>query len=252
MTHSRDAITTDPSRTLTGRARRARAACAVALLVLCACSDDDSAVDAGKAQVVATDGSTSSPIGATAGATDVTAGPSTTTRPDDARLRAALLTADDLPDGWTKVEVADVGGSGDSCLEALGAPGGPFDTSVAPTAAFGASKNGPFLAGSVVEGPAEVVLPAVNDILVSCDGSKSAAGYTTRVQPASIAGLPEDSLAVDGTDKLDGGGGVIYTIAFAGNGAATVMVFGLTPLGEIDDAVVAAAVNAMYGRLPGS
>jgi hypothetical protein len=246
---SRIAIPPDRYRSLS---RRARAACAVALLVLSACSDDESAIDAGKSDVVATDQNTSSTVDATAGATGATGGPSTTKGPGDGRLGAVLLTADDLPGGWTMVPAADMGDAGDSCLDALGAPGGPFDLSAAPTATFAAGKIGPFLSASVVDRPAGVVLPAVNDILVACDGSKSAQGFTTRVEPASIAGLPEGSLAVHGTDETDSGSGVRYTIAATGTDEATLMVFAVTPLGEIDQTVVAGAVNVMHARLPGS
>ena len=166
----------------------------------------------------------------------------------------AVLTVDDLPEGWSVVpaESDSDSGAGDSCLDRLGAAGGPFDSSVAQTVTFTAGGIGPFLAASVVERPAEQVLPAVDDVLVTCDGQTSEDGLTTTVEPAAIDGLPPDALAVRGADLGEDGSGVRYVVAAAGTGAATVMVLVVTPLGDVDEALVADAVNTAYARLPTS
>lgn len=216
-----------------------------------ACGDDDAGVDAANPDLVIEDDGADrsdgdSTVEEDAGGVEATEGSG------EGDLRAVLLTADDLPDGWSEVPSAATEGADGSCLDALGASGGPFDLAVAPTATFAAGEIGPYLAGSVVDGSAETVLSAVNDVLVDCDGSTSPQGLTTTIEPASIEGLPEGSLAVRGSDEDASGSGVNFTIAAAGTEDASAMVFAVTPLGDIDDAVIAAALNAMYDRIPGS
>ena len=175
--------------------------------------------------------------------------PAPAATPKKDKPAAALITAADLPKGWTAIPNADGKGRAGSCLDKLAAPGGPFDRNIAPTATFARGKIGPFLAASVVGQPADVVLPKVNTILAACNGSSSGDGLTTSIEPLSLSGLPQGSLAVRGADAGKGGH-IRYTIVAAGTGAATSFVFAVTPLGEVDNTVVVSAINAMHKRLP--
>lgn len=235
-TRSRARLLSSPLRPLS---RYAGAASVTGLLVFAACGDDDPAPNAADDPNVVI-------------AEDDDEGKDGVEGSGRGELGAVLLTAADLPDGWSLVPSADTEGTDGSCLDALGASGGPFDLAVAPSVTFAASDLGPFLAAFVVDEPAETALSAVNDILLDCDGSTSPQGFTTTIEPASIDGLPAESAAVRGSDKDGNGSGVNFTIAAAGTEDMTVMVFAVTPLGEIDEAVIAAAINAMYDRIPGS
>lgn len=188
---------------------------------------------------------------ATTDTADVAA-PAPTTAAPSARAADEVLTAADLPEGWSEVPAVESATGDDSCLSGLRAPGGPFDAALTRTATFTAGGIGPFLVASVVERPAEQVLPAVDDVLVACDGQQSATGSTTTVQAAPVDGLPPSALAVRGSDLTEDGSGVRFVLAAAGTEAATVMVFGVTPLGEFDEDVAATALDAAYARLPAS
>lgn len=231
---------------------RAGGAALLVAIVLGACGGTNTAGDTGEQDVITTNHGASTPEDAAdenTGGTDdtVTTAPE---EPNETDLGAVLLTTDDLPDGWTEVPVDHSGG--DSCIDDLAEPGAPFDPAVTQSVAFGAGPIGPFLVAVVVDQPAEVVLPAVDDILIACHGTTSAQGYTTTIDSASIAGLPQGSLGVHTTIKKGEGGGIRHAIAVAGTDTATVMVMAITPMGEIDETAVAAAVNAMYNRLPRS
>lgn len=176
--------------------------------------------------------------------------PSPSASPNKSTLSAALLTASDLPAGWKKVPNAAGTGANSSCLDKLAAPGGPVDLRTSPTVTFAAGKIGPFIAAAVVMRPAKEVLTEINNILVSCDGTSNGEGFKTRIGPASLPGLPVGSIAVEGNDTNDKSSKIEYTIASAGTDRATSFVFAVTPLGKIDNTVVASAVTAMYGRLP--
>ena len=210
------------------------AAIAAALVLLSACGNDDTDVGAGEPVTVPT--------------SDVTTAPATGT--DDIDLDAVMLTTEDLPGGWSEVPTTPLDGSDGSCLDALGAPGGPFDVEVARTTAFAAGELGPFLAAALVDAPADEVLAEVDEILAACDDSTSAGGFTTTIEPAAIEGLPGDSLSVHGSDEDAAGGGVDLALVATGSSDVSMMVFAVTPLGEIDDAVVASAIDAMWKRLP--
>lgn len=102
----------------------------------------------------------------------------------------------------------------------------------------------------MVATPAEEVLPAVDDVLVACDATTGPAGFTTTIEPATIQGLPKGALAVRGTERDPSGSGVDFTLVAAGGPDRSIMVLAVTPLGEVDDSVAAAALDAMYQRLP--
>lgn len=164
----------------------------------------------------------------------------------------AVLTVADLPEGWSQVPAGDSSAGGDSCLDRLAAPGGPFDATVAQTVTFTAGGIGPFLGASVVRRPAEQVLPAVDAVLVACDGQTSAEGFTTNLQAAPVDGMPPDAFAVRGSDLAQDGSGVRYVVTAAGTDAATVLVVVVTPLGDVDEALVSDALSTAHARLPTS
>ncbi len=161
-------------------------------------------------------------------------------------LGAILLRVDDLPEGWSEVPADDEGGG--SCLDGL------FEEAIDPVgsvnASFAASELGPYLAAWVIDQPTSEVLVAVDDVLVSCNGATAPSGFTTTIDPTPVAGLPTDSLSIHGVDEDANGSQVNFAVAGAGSDVATVFVFAATPLGEIDDEVVALAVNAMANRIP--
>ena len=169
---------------------------------------------------------------------------------DATGLGSIMLRVSDLPDGWTELRTGS-DDEGDGCLDALFGAGRPFDPAVGQVANFGASSNGPFLMAWVVGEPADDVLVEVNDVLIACDGSTAPSGFTTTIDPTPVPGLPTNSLSVHGDDTNAGGVRISYTLAGSGTDVATVMVFAATPLGEIDDAMIASAVTAMVGRFPG-
>lgn len=178
-------------------------------------------------------------------------GPTTTAEADDVAgdFDDIVLSLEDLPSGWMPVPVEETQ-EGGSCLDGLTATGGPFDVDAAASSAFARSDLGPFLAAAVVDGAASDVLAELDDVLVSCDGTTGPDGLTTRIEPASIPALPDGSLAVRGTSEDDTGGGVVFTLAGAGTDTVSVLVLAATPLGEIDDEIVATAVNTMIDRAP--
>lgn len=161
-------------------------------------------------------------------------------------LGAILLRVDDLPEGWSEVPVDDE--EGGSCLDGL------FEEAIDPVesvnASFAASELGPFLGAWVIDQPTSEVLAAVDDVLVSCNGATAPSGFTTTIEPTPVSGLPADSLSTHGVDEDANGSQVNFTVAGSGTDQATVFVFAATPLGEIDDEVVALAVNAMANRIP--
>lgn len=163
-----------------------------------------------------------------------------------------MLRVDDLPEGWSEVPADDSDTGGDSCLDRLAVTGGPFDPAAVRSVAFAAGGIGPFLAASVVERPAEQVLPALDEVLVGCDGQTTVSGFTTSIEPVQADGLPPGALAVRGSDTAGDGSGVRYVVTAAGTDAATVMVVGITPLGEVDVALVADALATATARLPAS
>ena len=73
-------------------------------------------------------------------------------------------------------------------LDKLAASGGPFDPDVAATATFTAGGIGPVLAASAADRPADQVLPDLDRILVSCDGTTSPEGSVIRITPAALPG----------------------------------------------------------------
>lgn len=165
-------------------------------------------------------------------------------------LDTILLRSTDLPDGWEELPTAsDEGGS---CLDALFGVGRPLDPQVAKTATFGASDSGPFIVAWVVGEPHSDVLVAINDVVVACDGATAPSGFTTTIDATPVSGLPDDSLSIHGADVNAGGARIEFTLAGAGSDLATAVVFAATPLGEIDDALIASGVNAMVGRIPPS
>lgn len=195
-----------------------------ALLLSGGCGDDDSRDDASEA----TDDSVDGPA-------------------NGVGLDEVVLGVDDLPEGWTEVPAEETE-SGGGCLDALTAPEGPFDLDAAATSAFAQSELGPFLATAAVEGAADDVLADVDDVLVSCDGSEGDDGFATMIEPAALGGLPPASLAVRGTSEDSSGSGIVFTLAAAGTDEVSVLVLAATPLGEIDDAVVVTAMDAMLAR----
>lgn len=220
----------------------------LALSALCACGATSPSATGGTPEVASSQSSVQTPASSAAAEPPAVQTPGA--KPSDAT--PAVLTVDDLPDGWSEVPAADSSTGGDSCLDRLRTPGGPFDATVAKTVTFTAGGIGPYLAASAVGRPAEQVLPALDEALVACDGQTSAEGLTTSVQAAPIGGLPSDALAARGSDLAQDGSGVHYVLAAAGTDAATVLVFAVTPLGEVDEALVADALNAGYSRLPTS
>lgn len=166
--------------------------------------------------------------------------------------REPVLTLADLPAGWTEVPAEDLSEGGDSCLDRLSAPGAPFDADAVESVTFAGGPIGPYLAALVVEQPAERVLPAVDEVLVGCDRQTNAEGITTTLEAAPLDGVPPETLAVRGRDEDADGSGVRYRIAATGTDAATVLVFAVTPVGEVDAALVAGAVEAAHSRLPRS
>lgn len=229
------------------RRRGAAVLAAGALLLSVGCGDDDDVVIDGAATIETPGTSvTGSSDGDGDGDEDSDAADGSA---NEVELDEVVLGVDDLPEGWTEVPAEETE-SGGGCLDALTAAGGPFDLDTAPTSAFAQSKLGPFLAAAVVEGAADDVLAEVDDVLVSCDGSEGDDGFTTVIEPAALDGLPPASLAVRGTSKDSSGSGVVFTLAAAGTNEVSVMVLAATPLGEIDDAIVATAIDAMLARAP--
>jgi hypothetical protein len=167
---------------------------------------------------------------------------------DEVHLDAILLRVDDLPEGWKKSSVGTVEGS--SCLDGLFGTDRPLDPQFAATETFSAGDIGPFLSAWVVDEPVDYALVEVNDVLVGCDGTKTQSGFTTTIDPTPVPGLPDNSLSVHGADVNASGSRIDYTVAAAGSDRVTVVIFAATPLGEIDDAVISSAVNAMVGRIP--
>lgn len=165
-----------------------------------------------------------------------------------ADIEAVLLTADDLPDGW--VEVADDGGESDSCLDRLTDPDGPFKPSESVNRSFAESDLGPFLLAVVTSNPADEVLVAADEVLVACDGHTTDSGFTSRFESTSIPDLPPDAMAVRGTETSEEGGSLDLVAAAAGADSGTVLVLGVTPLGDVDDVIVSDAVTTMVDRLP--
>lgn len=221
------------------------------LLLLVGCADDsDGVVNDGSA---ATESTGASVTGSSDGHGD---DDSEDNDPDAAdgsangiELDEVVLSVGDLPEGWTEVPAEETQ-SGGSCLDAITAPGGPFRLDAAATSAFAQSELGPFLAAAAVEGPAEDVLAEVNDVLVSCDGSKGDDGFTIVLEAAALDRLPRGSLAVRGRSEDLSSSGVVFMLAAAGTDEVSVLVLAATPLGEIDDAVVVEAIDAMLDRVP--
>ena len=163
-------------------------------------------------------------------------------------LDAVVLSVEDLPEGWT--EVAEEGDEAGSCLDRLTDPGGPFAPSESVHRSFAASDLGPFLVAVATPSPADDVLVAVDEVLISCDGHTTEAGFTSSLEAVAIPDLPWDALSVRGTEEHEEGGSVDFVVAGAGTGQATVLVLGVTALGDIEDGLVAHAVTTMVERLP--
>lgn len=217
-------------------------------LVLAGCGDDDVTESSDVTETSTGEDDVSETSDATVVPSDVT--DTSTGEDDEIDLDAILLRIDDLPDGWRDLTVgSDEGGS---CLDALFGADKPLDPQVAATATFGASDNGPFLVAWVVGEPRNNVLAEANDVLVACDGTTAASGFTTTIDPTPVPGLPDNSLSVHGADVNASGSRIDFTLAGAGSDRATVVVFAATPLGEIEDALIASAVTAMVGRIPPS
>jgi hypothetical protein len=185
--------------------------------------------------------------GSTAGTATISTTPAAPTTADlGADLSTVLLRATDLPSGWKELPL-DTDSDG-SCLDQVFGRDVPLDPAVRQAALFGESEIGPFLVAWVVAAPAEQELVALNDVLVSCDGSTSPSGFTTAIDPTPVPGLPQNSLSVHGTDIDSSGSQLAFTIAASGTYRTTVMVFAIAPVGEISDVLVAGAVTAMFER----
>lgn len=213
--------------------RRARPAALVVWLSMVGCASDD---------VVSDDVPVASSVDGSEGRDD-----DSDTDGGSPGVGAVVLRPEDLGTGWTEVP-ADQTVAGGNCLDALTVPGGPFDVEVAASAAYAQSELGPFLAAAAVPGDVDTVLAEVDDVLVACDGSVGDDGFTTTIEPAALEGLPPGSLAVRGISEDERGSGVDFTLVGAGTEDVTVLVLAATPLGEVDDDVVVAAINAMIDR----
>jgi hypothetical protein len=161
-------------------------------------------------------------------------------------LSAILLQVDDLPEGWSETPVGD--NEGGSCLDELFV--WATDPVGSTNASFAASELGPFLAAWVIDSPTSEALVAVDDVLVSCNGATAPSGFTTTIDPTPVSGLPSDSLSIHGVDEDASGNQIRFAVAGAGTDQVTAFVFAATPLGEIDDDVVALALNTMVSRIP--
>lgn len=162
----------------------------------------------------------------------------------------ALLTVADLPEGWSEVD--SVGGDTGNCLDDLTGDESPFGGSNAATASFKGGDLGPFLVASVTPVPAEEALPALDDLVVACDGARSPEGLTTTLEVVAIDGVPAGSLTVRGAQEDPAGGSVQFAIAATGGADGSAFVLALSPIEEVGEDLVAQSLVTMADRLANS
>lgn len=207
---------------------------------LAACGGDTGSADRAQPDASATTATTASPAAPSASASaGVGAG-------------SALLTLADLPAGWMEVANGDDEGGSNACLDALTEARVRLGAAGVERATFSQSELGPFLAAAVVARAADEVLPELDRALAGCDGTTSPAGFTSKIQAVALPGAPDGSLAVEAADTNASGTTIRYTVAAAGTDEATAFVVVLTPLGEVDKALVATSLRTMRDRLPGT
>lgn len=186
----------------------------VAALALGACGDDDDATD-----VATTEPAAAPSDGATGGeettddttdtVDDTSSVPADTTAgdPGSSELEAALISLDDLPEGWTEVPVSDDDGETDpdegegTCVEeALDAAGVSIeDDAFTAEREFSQGDFGPFLQASIGEvgdDQAEQALTSLPVAIEGCDGVADPDGTVWTYEPLDVPTIGDESYVV--------------------------------------------------------
>jgi hypothetical protein len=181
--------------------------------------------------------------------------PTTTTNPvlDDPAdvpesLRVALLTDDDLPEGWSDAAVSD-----DSTEVCPGHdPASDVDPESALKASFAGGESGPYLTSFVAEfdggDEADGYLDALEESLGDCDGLEDDRGLTYDVEQTQGADLGDRSLAatVSISTASDSQLRVRILAVRVGDRIATIA---FSSSGDADAAIAVDALETVVARL---
>ncbi len=225
-----------------------------AMLTLAACGDDESSSTTSAA--TATSAAVADTVAPDTTVSGDTTAPGDTTGPASPTMEAALLSVDDLPEGWTEVPVTDDADTEEpsSCVEAeMEAAGASIEGDEVFTAEreFSQGDLGPFLAaaiGEVGEEQAARSLDALPGAIAACNGVADPDGTVWTYEPFDAPTMGDDSFTVRMITE-DETGRVEVVSAFARKGPYLMFVATIALFDPAKEDVVLQGLETMAARL---